>query len=229
MHGLTADLRFALRQLLRRPGFTAIAIVTLALGTGASTAIFSVVDGVLLRPLPFPDSGRLVALCEVHPSIEGYCVGSPPDVEDWAAQSRTLTSLGLGRSWAFTMQRSGGAEGVRGGLATAGLFRTLGVRAAQGRLFTSDLAESGRHVAVLSDDLWRTRFGADPGVVGRVVVLDGESYAVIGVLPPRTDVPGLEGVRVWVPLPFDPRDEDNRRWRGFEVFGRTTRSGRVTL
>jgi len=218
---LIDDVRISMRQLARHPGMTAVVLLTLALGTGSATAILTIVDRVLLRPLSFPDSGRLVALCETHPSIEGYCVGSPPDVEDWATQTRTLASLGLGRSWTFSMQTSGGAEGVRSGLATAGLFRTLGVKAAMGRVFTTDdVAESGRHVAVLSDDLWRTRFGADPGVLGRTVVMDGQSYAVIGVLPPRTDLPHMEGVRVWVPLPFDPRDEQNRAWRGFEVFGR---------
>ena len=221
MNSLFADVRFALRQLARRPALTFIALATLALGTGAATAIFTVVDGVLLRPLPYPESGRLVALCETHSSIEGYCVASPPNVEDWAARSRTLVSFGLGRSWSFTMQRAEGAEGVSGGLATPGLFRTLGFTPALGRAFApGDLTPAGRHVAVLSDELWRTRFGADAGVLGRTVVLDGETYEVIGVLRPRGDVPHLGYVRVWVPLPFDPRDEENRRWRGFVTFGR---------
>jgi len=221
LHGVTSDLRFAMRQLLRRPGFTAIAILTLALGTGASTAIFSVVDGVLLRPLPFPQSGHLIALCETHPSVEGFCIASPPDVEDWAARSRRVSSFGLGRSWPFTMQRQNGTEGVSGGLATPGLFSTLGVRPALGRLLRpDDLTPSGRHVAVLSDELWRTKFGADRGVLGRPVVLDGESYEVVGVLPAGVDVPHLDYVRLWVPLPFDPRSEENRRWRGFVTIGR---------
>jgi len=219
--GLIADARFALRQLVRRPGFAAVAVLTLALGTGASTAIFSVVDGVLLRPLPFPQSSRLVALCETHPSIERFCVASPPDVEDWAARSRTVMSFGLGRSWPLTMQLGGGSEGVSGGLATPGLFITLGARPALGRLFhAEDLTPAGRHVAVLSDELWRTRFGADSLILGRQVVLDGESYEIVGVLPPGADVPQLDYVRLWVPLPFDPRAEENRRWRGFVTIGR---------
>ncbi len=221
MDGLLADLRFTLRQLLRRPGFTLLAIAALALGTGAATAIFSIVDGVLLRPFPFPDSGRLVAVCEVHASIAGYCVASPPDVEDWSFESRSFQSLGLGRTWPFTMQLEGGAEGVGGGLATPGLFATLGIRPALGRLFEpDDVRGAGRHVAVLSDELWRSRFGGDARVLGRAVVLDGERYAIVGVLPAGTDIPRLSTVRVWVPLPFDPRAEENRRWRGFEVFGR---------
>ena len=221
MHALYADLRFAIRQLARRPGFAVVALLTLALGTGASTAIFSVVDGVLLRPLSFPDADRLVALCETHPSIEGFCVASPPNVEDWSRESRTLASVGLGRSWPFTMQGEGGAEGVSGGLATPGLFRTLEVTPALGRLFTSgDLASGGNHVAVLSDELWRTRFGGDRGVVGRSLVLDGESYEIVGVLRPRMDVPHLGFVRIWVPLPLEAQGEENRRWRGFVTIGR---------
>jgi putative ABC transport system permease protein len=221
MPRLLDDLRFAARQLLRRPSLTIPALITLALGTGAATAIFSIVDGVLLRPLPFPDSGRLVALCETHASIEGYCVASPPNVEDWAAGSRTLTALGLGRSWSMNLSYQGSVTGLSGGLATPGLFTTLGIRPALGRLFApGDLAESGRRVVVLSDAVWRGTFAADRSVVGRTVALDGESYAVIGVLPPNTEVPTLGYVKLWVPLPFDPRDEDNRRWRGFATFGR---------
>lgn len=222
MTSLIADLRFAGRQLVRRPGLTLIAVVTLALGTGASTAIFGIVDRVLLRPLPFPESGRLVALCETHPSVEGFCVASPPNVEDWSRESRTLASIGLGRSWSYSMQvEAGGAEGVSGGLATPGLFRTLQVEPALGRLLLpEDLTPSGRHVAILSDQLWRARFGGDRGVLGRSLVLDGESYEIVGVLKPGSEVPHLDYVRVWVPLPFDPRDDENRRWRGFMTIGR---------
>ncbi len=222
MPSLIADLRFALRQLVRRPGFTVIAVLTLALGTGASTAIFGIVDRVLLRPLPFPESRRLVALCETHPSIEGFCIASPPDVEDFSRRSRTLASVGLGRAWPFTMQgEAGRAEGVSGGLATPGLFRTLEVAPALGRLLgPDDLTPAGRHVAVLSDEMWHTRYGADRGVIGRSLVLDGEPYEIVGVLAPGTAVPSLEYVKLWVPLPFDPRDEENRRWRGFVTIGR---------
>jgi predicted permease len=218
---IVSDLRFALRRLLRRPGFTTLAVATLALGTGASAAMYGIVDRVLLRPLPFPASGRLVALCETNPSLEGFCVASPPDVEDWSREVRSFASIGLGRSWPFTMRRPDGSEGISGGLATPGLFRTLQVEPLIGRLLTDDdLAAGGRHVAVLSHEMWTTRFGSDRQVLGRTIVLDGASYRVVGVLALGTEVPHLGSVKVWVPLPFDPRDEENRRWRGFVTVGR---------
>ena len=222
MDSLIADLRFAARQLVRRPGFTFVAILTLALGSGAATAMFGVVDLVLLRPLPFPDADRLVALCETNPSLEGFCVASPPDVTDWASQSRTLASVGFGRTWPFTMRTESGPAGVGGGLATPGLFRTLRIMPLMGRaLVPEDLTPAGRHVAVLSHAFWLSQLGGDRAVLGRSIVLDGEGYQIVGVLAPGVEVPGpLSSVQIWVPLPFDPRDEENRRWRGFVTIGR---------
>jgi putative ABC transport system permease protein len=221
MTALLADLRFALRQLLRRPGFTLLAVATLALGTGASAAMFGIVDRVLLRPLPFPASNRLVALCETNRSLEGFCVAAPPNVEDWSREGRTLASVGLGREWPFTMREGGASEGVSGGLATPGLFRTLGITPLLGRLLRpDDLTPAGRHVAVLSSAFWQSRFGGDRQVLGHFISLDGERYEIVGVLPPGTEVPHLGRARLWVPLPFDPRDEENRRWRGFVTIGR---------
>jgi putative ABC transport system permease protein len=218
---LIQDFRYAVRTLLRSRSFAVIAVLTLALGIGVSVAIFSVVDHVLLRPLPFPDSRRLVALCETHPSVEGFCIASPPDVEDWARSSRTLASVGLGRDWSFSARRGPVAAGVAGGLATPGLFRTLEITPALGRLFRPDEVGPGaRGVVVLSDGLWRSWFGGDRAAIGQVVMLDGKGYEIVGVLRPGTEVPGLEEAQLWVPLPFDPKDEDNRKWRGFEVIGR---------
>ena len=221
MDALIQDLRHAVRSLLKSPGFSMLAVLTLALGIGISVAIFSVVDNVLLRPLPFADSRRLVAVCETHPSVEGFCIASPPDVEDFAARTRTLSSIGLGRDWPFTARRGTASEGVNGGLATPGLFRTLGISPALGRFFrTEDMGPGAAPVAVLSDALWRDWYGADPQVVGRALVLDGKSYQIVGVMGPGDEVPQLEDARLWVPLPFSPKDEENRKWRGFQVIGR---------
>lgn len=221
MEGLISDLRFAVRQLLRRPGSSLTAVLTLALGTGAATAMFAIVDHVLLRPLPFSEPGRLVALCETNPSLEGFCVASPPDAEDWARASRTLVSVGLGRTWPFSMRGDKGSEGVAGGLATPGLFRTLRLSPDLGRLLgPEDLTPSGRHVAVLSHAFWMSRFGGDRSILGRTLLLDGERYDVVGVLGAGDVIPLLSSVQVWAPLPFDPRDEENRGWRGFVTIAR---------
>ncbi|MGA2381819.1 MAG: ABC transporter permease [Gemmatimonadales bacterium] len=221
MDSLVQDLRYAGRALLKSPTHSTLAVLTLALGIGISVAIFSVVDNVLLRPLPFADSRRLVAICETHPSVAGFCIGSPPDVEDFAARSRTLSSIGLGRDWPFTARHGAASEGVNGGLATPGLFRTLQIAPALGRFFHSeDMGPGAARVTVLSDALWRSWYGADPAVIGRSLVLDGQSYQIVGVMRPGDEAPQLEEARLWVPLPFNPKDEENRRWRGFQVIGR---------
>src|ERR1051326_197177 len=221
MNALLADLRFVIRQLLSRPGFSVLAVATLAIGTGASAAMFGIVDRVLLRPLPFPDSGRLVQLCETNESVHSYCVASPPDARDWADASRGLASIGQGRGWPFKMEIGGKHEGVDGGLAEPGLFRTLGVTPLLGRLILpGDVTAGSRHVVVLSHALWTTRFGGDTAALGSSLTLDGEQYQIVGVLRPGLEVPHLEEAALWVPFPFDPRDEENRKWRGFMTIGR---------
>jgi putative ABC transport system permease protein len=220
MQTVLADVWFSVRQLLKRPGFTTLAITAMAIGTGGVTAMFSVVDTVLLRPLPFTDSERLVSLCETHSSIEQFCVVSPPNAADWGRRSQTMASIGQGRSWAFTMRAGPGAESTQGGLATPSLFATLDLRPAAGRLFAHDEVGPGAHVALLAHAFWLSRFAGDAGIIGRSIDLDGVPHQVIGVLAPNGIVPGLEMVRVWTPLPFNPRDEERRRWRGFVTIGR---------
>ncbi len=218
---LLQDLKYTARNLFKSPGFSAIAILTLALGIGANTAIFSVVDGILLRPLPLPESERLVALCEVNPAIAGFCIGSPANVEDWDEQAQAIEDFGVGRQEAFVVRGENGAEGIRGGMATSGLFDVLRLTPALGRLIQrSDLEPDNNHVVVLSHALWQTRFGSDPTVIGTPFVLDGESYEIVGVLSPGAEVPRYEGVELWTPLYFHPTLERHRAWRGFAVFGR---------
>ena len=226
MHSILDEVQFSLRQLRRRPAFMVAALVTLALGIGVTTAMFSVVDGVLLRPLPFRNADRLVTICETNESLAGFCVASPPNVADWAEQSRTLQTIGLGREWHFAMRKVDGTVSVSGGLATPDLFRALGVAPARGRLFDAADQADARPVAILSHAQW-VAFGADPNAVGRSIVLDGGAYEVIGVLPAGVAVPELENVAVWVPLPFDPRSEERRRWRGFVAIGRLAAGVRI--
>jgi len=216
-----SDLRFSLRTLSANPGFTLVVVLTLALGIGANAAIFSVVNGVLLRPLPFPEPDRLVILCETHPSVADFCIASPPNVEDWSNQVETVEQLGLGRDWPFILKTDEETQGISGGIATPGFFQVLKLTPHLGRLFSPGDLEPGRNlVVVLSHALWQGRFGADPEIVGRNLTLDNQTYGVIGVLPPGLEIPGLEEVEMWAPLPFDPRDEENREWRGFAVYGR---------
>ena len=213
------DLHYAIRGLVRSPGFSLTAVLTLALGIGANTAIFSVVDGILLRPLPLPESERLVALCETNPAIAAFCIGSPPNVEDWDEQARAIEDFGLGRRRPFVITGDEGAEGVSGGIATPGMFNTLRLAPALGRLLqASDLGPGNNHVVVLSHAMWQTRFGGDPTVIGQPIVLDGENYQIVGVLAAGAEVPRLEGVELWAPLDFDP--SEHREWRGFLVYGR---------
>src|SRR3990172_6674729 len=212
-------LRYVLRALSKSPTFTAAAVTTLALSIGATTAIFSAVNGILLRPLPFPAADRLVVICERHPSVAAFCVGSPPNAADWASRSHTLEAVGIARDWPFVTRDERGAETIDGGGATSDFFRVLGMAPALGRLIAPEDEGSGR-VAVLSHALWQSRFGGDSGLVGQAITLDKEQYVVVGVLPADATVPELEWVQLWTPLPFDQRLEENREWRGFRVYGR---------
>ncbi|HVZ49733.1 MAG TPA: ABC transporter permease, partial [Gemmatimonadaceae bacterium] len=219
--GFARDMRHALRAMRARPGFSAAIVVTLALGIGATTAIFSVVNGVLLRPLAFPHESRLVTLCEQYPGASGdWCSISPPNVMDIAARSRTIEHVGIARAWSAHMASPGGAAYVNAGIATPDVFRALGVGVERGRMIDStDLLGRESDVALLTHEMWQARFGGDPGIVGRVVQLDGHAVQVVGVLPPGFHVPLYETVEMWRPLHIDPRDERNREWRGFVAYG----------
>jgi len=215
------DLRYAVRQLRHAPGFSIAALTILGLGIGAGTAIFAVVNTVLLKPLPFYEPDRLVAICETNPAVDRFCVASPPNIEDWAASSRSLESIGFARDWSFLMRTDAGASAVRGGFATAGWFRALRVVPQLGRVFeAADIGAESARVAVLSHAVWVERFGRDAGVVGHTIALEGEPFTVIGVLPEDFDPPDLGPVEVWTPPPWDPRDEERRGWRGFGVVAR---------
>ena len=200
---LTDDARFALRQLRRQPGFAAVALLTLALGIGANTAIFSVVHGVLLRPLPFADPGRLVRIAET--SRGELNTVSPTNFVDWREQSRSFTGMAAVSNGQAALTGAGEPEQLRYAQATAQLFDVLGVPPLLGRTFAAgDDRWGGPRVVVLNEGLWRRRFGADPGIVGRPVVLDGESYEVIGVVPAEGAYPST--AELWTPLAFDPAE-----------------------
>ncbi len=185
LENLWQDLCRAPRALVRYPGFLIVSLVTLALGIGASTAIFSVVDGVLLRPLPFPDPNRLVALWETDSATGRRSRVPPGNYSDWRKQRETFESMGLYGSMVLTIAGEGDPQRILGAKVDGGYFRTLGVSPMLGRLILDgDLQEGSRQVVVLSYGLWKQRFGGDRDVVGRDIMLDGRACQIIGVMPP---------------------------------------------
>lgn len=197
------DLRFACRQLLKNPGFTAVAVLTLALGIGANTAIFSVVNAVLLRPLPYPEPGQLVTIRKEQPPNSGPVIGGGGFVGGhefaaWREQSRTLAQIAAYGSSDRSLTGHGLPERVRCGTATASLFPLLGVQPLLGRLFVlEDEMPNGPRLTVLSHGLWQRRFGGEPGVLGQSITLDGESHTIVGVLPASFQFPDPNDL--WVP------------------------------
>jgi putative ABC transport system permease protein len=176
-------MRYGVRLLLKRPGFTLIAVLTLALGIGANTAIFSVVNAVVLRPLPYASPDRLVMIWETMPGNDKRWV-APGNFIDWRKQSQAFEQIAGYSNANLNLTGEGEPERLTGTAVTSNVFATLGVEAARGRTFTQEdeTREDGR-VVVLSDGLWQRRFGADPGVVGRSLTLDDKSYTVVGVMP----------------------------------------------
>ena len=221
--GLLHDVRYALRTLLRSPGFTLAAVATLAIGIGANAAIFSLVRAVLLRPLPFAQPERLVSLWESN-DAKGYSrmVASPPNYLDWKAQSRSFESMGAYTDTTLVAAAQGHGEAQRldGAAVTAGFFETLGVRPLHGRVFRESETSPGHPaVVVLGHGVWTRRFGGDPGIVGRTLRLDGEPYEVVGVMPATFRFPE-ERADFWVPLSFPPDVASQRGAHYLEVIAR---------
>jgi putative ABC transport system permease protein len=209
-------LRHTLRSLRRAPAFTLAALTTLALGIGANTAIFSVVDGVLLNPLHYPDPDRLVIVWGRHAAI-GQETASLPDFLDWRSEARSFESLSAMTNTRFNLTGSGEPEMVRGALATAGLFRTFGVVPTVGRGFRDDEERSAApRVALLGEGFWQRRFGRDRDIVGRQVQLSGVLYTVVGIVPATLQL--AQPVDVWAPLATDTTRP--RRADFLTVFGR---------
>lgn len=221
------ELRYALRQLRRSPGFTVAVVLTLALGIGATTAIFSAVYGLLLKSLPFEDAGRLVAVASTHAQVVGAAEATFLDFEDWKAQQHSFTELAAYTtrnpdtvSMRIAGPAGGRSEQVHRVLASGNLFSLLGVKARLGRTFTAQDDRAGHDaVAVLSATAWQRYFGGDPEVVGRALDLNGASYTVVGVLPVGAAYPA-EG-EVWLPLSqIDGATRASRVWHSVKVLGR---------
>jgi predicted permease len=177
------DLKFACRQLLKNPGFTAVAVLTLALGIGANTAIFSVVYGVLLSPLPYPEQDRLVTVSEWSKQVPGMSI-SYPNFLDWRARQSCFTAIGVSRRQSFNYVGTSGTERVIGTMASHDLFAALAVPALRGRLFRMEDDKAGaERTVVLGESFWKRSFGGRDSVVGETIQLSGDIYTIIGVLP----------------------------------------------
>ena len=184
LEDFVGDLKFGARMLRKNPGFAATAILTLALGIGANTAIFSVVNTVLLQPLPYRDPGRLVWADEYNPRFNDYAVPNP-EYTNWALNNHTFAAMGaLGNGGPMNLTQAGVPEQVEGGLMTPSLLEILGVRPQLGRWFTPEEGLPGAaNVVLLSDSLWRRKFNADPNIVGKSMTLNQDSYTIVGVMP----------------------------------------------
>jgi hypothetical protein len=186
METVLKDIRYGIRSLLKNPGFAAIAVITLALGIGANTAIFSVVDAVLLRQLPYPEAERLVFLWSTMQSQGVPISGSSmPDYREWRDHNHSFEGLAGFYYGDFNLSTAGGApESVQGAYITHNLFDVLKVSPESGRALAAEEDQFGRHrVVLLSDGLWRRRFGGDREIIGRAIKLGGENFTVVGVMP----------------------------------------------
>jgi predicted permease len=209
---LIRDARYGLRTLAKAPGFSLAAIVILALGIGANTAIFSVVNAVILRPLPFADSSRIMRLWHTPPATfptapngRRIFVLSPANYLDWEAQNHVFDRMALYRFRPFTLTGRGEPETLRGAVVTGGFFATLGSGAIVGRtLGQADEAPDAPRVVMLLESLWRSRFGADVSIIGQSISLNGNSHTVVGIVPQRAAHP--ENVVLWVPLVWTPQE-----------------------
>jgi putative ABC transport system permease protein len=221
MRTLLQDLRYGARTLWTRPGFTLVAVLTLALGIGANTAIFSVVNAVLLKPLPFADPERLVMIWEDASRI-GFPQNTPAPANylDWKTQNHSFEDMAAVNWVSFNLTGDGEPQKVGGHAVTANLFPLLGVRPALGRGFTAEEEKPGSNkVVILSHALWQDSYGGQRSVVGQEILLNGEKYTVVGVMPAGFQF--LESyVRLWVPLAQAPEDWANRGGHYLRVVGR---------
>jgi putative ABC transport system permease protein len=225
MYALTQDLRFAFRQLRKAPGFTVTVVMTFALGIGATTAIFSLVEGILLRPLPFPDSARLVRLGDRLSQGLGTSV-TAREIAIYATANSAFASLGGYMTTSYELSGGVVPEEMTAGRSTTGVFTTLAVQPLRGRVFTQQEEDSKQPVAVISYPLWLERYHRDSAVLGQPIVLDRRTYSIIGVMPRDFEFPlqpgRLDQTQVWVPLSLTPEElsDTNAGHFGYQLVAR---------
>ncbi|MDA8021052.1 MAG: ABC transporter permease [Thermoanaerobaculia bacterium] len=220
---LWTDLGDSCRSLLRRPALPLLAVASLALGIGANAALFSVADAVLLTPLPYADSDRLVEVVETLPGPNGQrWTGSVswPNLSDWRSMASSIESIGAWRRGSVNLTSEGPPERARAVAVSPEIFPMLGVQAMLGDIYRSASAAPDGRAVVLSHGLWQSRNGADPSVVGSDVELDGRAHRVLGVMPPEFTFPPRLPVAVWLPLRVEGESLIRRDDRRYSVLGR---------
>ena len=223
MSTFVQDLRFALRGLIKQRGFTMVAVLTLALGIGANSAIFGIVNAVLLRPLPYQDPDRVVLMWSHWTNWSKTWV-SQGELVDYQEQARSLEHVAAFSPASYNLTGGGDPLRVRAAQVQPAIFAALGAKPIAGRLFTDDEDRPGQdHVVMLTEGLWRSQFGSDPSIVGRAIQLDGESYTVVGVLPATLRLPldfaSRTITQIWVPLALGPNDPQARGNHGLNALG----------
>ena len=221
METLLQDLRYGARMLLKQPGFTVVAVIALALGIGANTAIFSVVNAILLRPFNYKDSERLVQINHNYPKLDLKASVSASGYTHYRENADSFEEVTAGTGWPVNLTESGDPERLQGMAVTHTFFPTLGVDAARGRIFTADEDQPGRNrVVVLTDALWKRRFGSDPNLVGNTIRLNGENYTVLGIMPPDFQFGREMGQApdLYSPIAFTPEQLNPNRWRNEFLF-----------
>ena len=223
MHTLWQDLRYGLRMLAKAPGFTAVAVLTLALGIGVNTAIFSFVNAWLIHPLPYPQAERLMVLLS-HDTKKGWTsngVTSTADFVNYQQQNTSFEQMAGWTQWSFNLTSDGPPDRVIGGLVSWNFFQTLGAKPLMGRFFVEQESQpASSHVAILSRGLWESRFAADPNIIGRKIALQGETYTVVGVMPADFQFPLMGVCNIWSPLALDDKQRADRVTSWFSAFGR---------
>ena len=223
MDTLLQDIRYAFRMLAKKPGFTIAAVLAISIGIGANTAIFSVVNAVLLRSLPYKDPDRLaVIFSNKQGAVRGSGSASYPDAVDWRQQSQSFEEMATFHNTGYTLTGGGEPERINGARASAEFFPLLGVEAVEGRTFRPEEDKAGAEpVAVISHELWQRRFGSDANLIGQKLTLDGQGYTVIGILPPHFKFPVEVGdAEIWSPEIHDGEVMEQRGAHYLKVVGR---------
>ncbi len=222
MDALLRDIKIGIRSLLKQPVFTVVAVVTLALGLGANTAIFSFVNAFLLRPLPFSEPHRLVALGEVNPEKRRNLVtASPLNIEDWQKQSQTIEQIGAWRDWHFRVSTASGPLAASSAISSPELFQVLGMKPLRGRLPLPEENHVGRdHVVVITNSFWQRQFAGAENVVGQVLFLNKEPFTIVGILPANFEALNLGSFEIWAPLSVDPDQTLGRQVKNRRVYAR---------